>query len=293
MNLQKPKFSVIIPTYNRKEKLKNSIASVNSQTFSSYEILIVDDASEDGTSDWVSKNHPDINLITLVKNKGAAGARNEAIKQAKGEYIAFLDSDDQWLPHYLEAHIEILSVRPDVVLSASDFIGDKEEIIFSKVWSIYPNAIHHMIMAPLISTMSVAVIRRDVFEKSGLLNESLAICHDRDLYLRVLRFGDFVNISRPLATRVQGEDSLTQKNSLYCREVFKVLDIFFADSKNKSYKHLESEAKSKWALNIAKWAWVYQYKSLLPLWISTWMIIKAIYYSPKLILNSTLQRLRF
>jgi glycosyltransferase involved in cell wall biosynthesis len=162
MNSKSPKFSVIIPTYNRKDKLKKAIESVKAQTFSNYEIFVVDDASEDGTSAWVSKNYPDINLIALVENKGAAGARNEAIKQAQGEYIAFLDSDDQWLPHYLEAHIEVLSSRPNVVLSASDFVGDKEEIIFSKVWSIYPNAIHHMLMAPLISTMTVAVVRKSV-----------------------------------------------------------------------------------------------------------------------------------
>ena len=290
MNLNKPKFSVVIPTYNRKNKLKKAIESVKQQTCFDYEIFVVDDASKDGTSEWVSEAHPDIKLISLTENKGAAGARNEAIKQAKGDYVAFLDSDDQWFPDYLEKHLEVLDGDSNIVLSASDFVGDKEEIIFSKVWSIYSSPIHHMIMAPLISTMSVAVARKAAFEKAGLLNESLSICHDRDLYLRLLQFGHFVNVARPLATRIQGDDSLTQKNNLYYREVFKVLDLFFCDSKNIAYKYLEAEARSKWSLNIIKWVWIYNNDKIFAVWISIWMAVKMMYYSPVFAFKTVLRR---
>ena len=97
------KVSVIIPTYNRAKLIKRSILSVLNQTYQNFEIIVVDDGSADDTKSVVeSFNNPKIRYIRHDINKGQSAARNTGIKNAKGKYIAFQDSDDEWLPEKLE-----------------------------------------------------------------------------------------------------------------------------------------------------------------------------------------------
>ena len=91
-------FSVIIPVYNRRELVGRAIRSVLLQEGGDYEVIVVDDASDDGTSDWVRATFADrVQLLVLEKNAGVSAARNHGIEAAHGEWIALLDSDDEWL----------------------------------------------------------------------------------------------------------------------------------------------------------------------------------------------------
>ncbi|MFA7523280.1 MAG: glycosyltransferase family 2 protein [Halothiobacillaceae bacterium] len=103
--------SIITPAYNSSVFISNAIESVIKQTFTNWEMIIVDDCSDDKTvaivEDYI-KRDPRIHLIKLEKNSGAAVARNAAIRAAKGRYISFLDSDDQWLPHKLESQLSFI-----------------------------------------------------------------------------------------------------------------------------------------------------------------------------------------
>jgi glycosyltransferase involved in cell wall biosynthesis len=102
-----PKVSVVIPTYNRKDLLSEAIASVQSQTFHDYEILVIDHGSTDGTSAWVRNTYADaVRLIQLDFCPLPACPRNRGIQEARGEYVAFLDSDDLWLPSKLTLQME-------------------------------------------------------------------------------------------------------------------------------------------------------------------------------------------
>jgi len=100
---QPPKVSVVVPAYNRERLILHALNSVLAQTFADFEILAVDDGSTDGTIQAIqSCTDPRIRCLRHEKNRGAAAARNTGIQAARGEYVAFLDSDDEWLPHKLE-----------------------------------------------------------------------------------------------------------------------------------------------------------------------------------------------
>lgn len=106
--------SIITPSYNSSRFVKECVGSVLAQTFQDWEMLIVDDCSTDGSAEYIAgiiKEEPRIQLIAMKKNVGAAGARNVALTMAKGRYIAFLDSDDIWLPHKLEHQLGFMKKR--------------------------------------------------------------------------------------------------------------------------------------------------------------------------------------
>jgi glycosyltransferase involved in cell wall biosynthesis len=112
------KVSVIIPTFNRRTILSRAINSVLAQTFIDFEVIICDDASSDGTSDLVNtyiKENSQIRLLTLPFNQGAGAARNSGMLAAQGEYIAFLDSDDEWRPEKLDLQVQSMDKEPSDV----------------------------------------------------------------------------------------------------------------------------------------------------------------------------------
>ena len=97
----------IIPTYNRKHLLQRTIESVYHQTYPCNEIILVDDGSTDGTSEWIKEKYPQI-FFLFQKNQGVSSARNKGIKAASSKWIALLDSDDEWLPNKLEKQVKLL-----------------------------------------------------------------------------------------------------------------------------------------------------------------------------------------
>ena len=128
MNINQPLVSVVIPTYNRANKIVKAIKSVQDQTFENWEIIVVDDGSQDKTCEVIEQilnKDQRIRLIRHQKNKGAQAARNIGIKAAKGEWIAFLDSDDQWLPESLELRLKV--ARKENV-----------PVVYSQAYIIYP-----------------------------------------------------------------------------------------------------------------------------------------------------------
>lgn len=109
-----PKVSVVIPAFNALRYLPRTVDSALAQSFGDFEVLIVDDESTDGTADWVRTIADRRVRLLEQKNQGAAAARNAGIRQARGEYIAFLDADDLWEPAKLERQVACLDARPEV-----------------------------------------------------------------------------------------------------------------------------------------------------------------------------------
>ncbi len=290
-----PQFSVIMPTYNRRRCLPSAIASVLNQTVQDYELLIVDDCSTDGTVEWLRETYPTaeyphLRVIALPQNRGAAAARNVAIAESQGEWIAFLDSDDQWLPTFLEAHAKARATQPDAALSACDVInqtGSEQTVVSSQVWPMYADATQHMLMSSLIWTMSLVVARRSYLLQTGLLNEALKICHDRELYLRLLAYGDYVHVPEPLVIRVEESDGLTRNIGLYAKEVIQVIDSFLASPEGKSHRHLRRTAKSRWSMNIARKLREAHQKPLF----AYYLLGQAFFFSPALVWNAIKRRL--
>lgn len=130
--------SVIIPTYNRANLILQAVKSVLNQTYKNFEIIIVDDGSSDNTEDVINVIHDNrIRYIKHAINKGASAARNTGIREAKGKYIAFQDSDDHWLPDKLEKQVKRIENTPDhvgAVFGGYWIIGKemKKDIFLSK-----------------------------------------------------------------------------------------------------------------------------------------------------------------
>jgi glycosyltransferase involved in cell wall biosynthesis len=123
MSSSVPKVSIIMPAYNRADTIRRAIKSAQAQTWRDWELVVVDDGSTDGTGSLVPRNNPQIVLITQ-ENRGFVEARNTGLRAARGDYIAFLDSDDEWLPHHLELCIGFLEAFPDERFVATELLED-------------------------------------------------------------------------------------------------------------------------------------------------------------------------
>jgi glycosyltransferase involved in cell wall biosynthesis len=287
------KVSVIIPTYNRRQYIQNAIDSVLNQTYRDREIIVIDDASTDGTADWIAQTYPDIHLIRLSQNCGAAGARNQGLSNATGEFVAFLDSDDRWSPDYLEKQVESLQSHTNAVISVCPCLNivdsDIQYVSENKPWHGDRKPIRQMLVKPLIITMSVVAIRRATLATAGYLNESLKIAHDREWYLRLLYDGDLAWIPDTLVTRFVCSDGITKGYRQWAKEVFQILDIFFADERARAYRSLESQLRSRWAINVIQALWDLKVPDL-PLIAS--MAFTAIYFSPQVVMRGVWRRVK-
>ena len=198
-----PTVSVIIPTYNRAHLVGQAIRSVLNQTFQDFELIIVDDGSSDDTEAVVKQfNDPRIRYI-YQENKGISGARNTGIRSARGRYIAFLDSDDLWLPDLLQLEVPILDANPDVgLVYAKAQAIDKEGNPMSQISGApekYPGeTLKSILYGDFVSTIT-ALVRRACFDSVGLFDESLKGRVDWDMWVRIARYYRFAYIDKVLA----------------------------------------------------------------------------------------------
>jgi glycosyltransferase involved in cell wall biosynthesis len=178
--------SVIIPAYNRAHCIGRALESVKAQGIAPLEVLIGDDASTDGTVATVEKLMPEARVVRLSKNKGAAAARNAALALARGEFIACLDSDDEWLPGKLEMQVAFLRDHPEIGLVGSGHIlackdGSRVEFPGKNP----PDWRRELHSAESFHGACTPLIRREVLEKVGLLDERLRVLEDWDWMLRI------------------------------------------------------------------------------------------------------------
>lgn len=190
-----PAVSVIIPSHNRERYLSRAIRSVLEQTHRDFELLVVDDGSTDNTRATVaSLADSRIRYLRLSRNRGAACARNRGVAESRGEYVAFLDSDDEWLPAKLEKQLDLFHrSSPRVGLI---YTGAHCSAPGTRPYRRHPRHsgdVHGTLLRRNIvsgSTSSV-MIRRHVFESVGGFDESLPARQDRDLWLRISRHHEF------------------------------------------------------------------------------------------------------
>lgn len=203
---EKPTISVIIPTYNRAHLIARAIKSVLSQSYQDIELIIIDDGSFDNTEMIIKQfqeSDKRIKYIIHDKNKGGSAARNTGIKAANGEYIAFLDSDDEWLLEKLERQMRIFessSPETGIVYTGIIYIDEMNEdnnlkyTIPKKRGSIYED----LLVNNWVGTTSTIMIRKECFEKSGLFDESLPGCQDWEMWIRLAKEYQFDFVKDPL-----------------------------------------------------------------------------------------------
>ncbi|WP_395543691.1 glycosyltransferase family 2 protein [Neotabrizicola sp. sgz301269] len=199
-----PRVSVILPAYNRETLVARAIDSVLAQTFTDFELIIVDDASKDGTRAVLEtyRDHPKVRLILSDVNRGGSGARNLGIEAARGALIAFQDSDDVWLPHKLAAQVAALDATPRAGLCycASLFYGEgRSYYIPEPVFERFEGDMSAEILRRNTTSTQVLLVRRDVLERSGPFDASLKRFQDWDLMIRIAQVTEFVFLPEPMA----------------------------------------------------------------------------------------------
>ncbi|OKH34565.1 glucosyl transferase [Calothrix sp. HK-06] len=176
------KVSVIIPVYNAERYVAATIESVLSQTYENFEIIIVDDGSPDNSIEVCQKFTDSRIRIIRQKNRGLPGARNTGIRHAKGDYLAFLDADDIWLPTKLEKHVYHLNSSPTVGISFcySSFINQQGNPtgLYQKPRKLYDITPSYILCRNPVGNGSAAVIRREVFEKIKFQDNLYSIVED-------------------------------------------------------------------------------------------------------------------
>ena len=183
-----PLISVVIPTHDRRDLVREAVASVLAQGFTDFELIVVDDGSGDDTVEVLGRSFDDPRLSLLRQdNAGASAARNRGAGRARGKWLAFLDSDDTWLPEKLEAQLAALTGRPEVPACYT------EEVWYRNGRWANPRKVHakhsgwifeHCLPLCIISPSSI-LMKRDVFLSLGGFDETLPACEDYDLWLRL------------------------------------------------------------------------------------------------------------
>jgi glycosyltransferase involved in cell wall biosynthesis len=191
-----PTVSVVIPAYNQAQYLTEAIQSVLAQTYRDFEIIVVDDGSTDDTP-IVAKQFSDAVRYVRQDNQGLAGARNTGIHQAQGKYIGLLDSDDQWLPAFLETMMALIEQHPDatVYYCYAQFMDANGQDLpqTTRCQGVPTNALNDTLLRANFIIPSTVVLRRSVVEAAGLFDQTLRSCEDWDLWIRLVPKHTFIN----------------------------------------------------------------------------------------------------
>ena len=219
--------SVIIPTYNRADLVRRAIQSVLSQTYRNFEIIVVDDGSTDNTEEIVrSFKDSRICYIRYKENRGGSAARNTGIKAARGEFIAFLDSDDEWLPSKLSKQMAIFQAAPEqlgVVYCGVYFVDYQSDRIIETIVPDYRGNILKVILSRGSGpSLPSTVVRKECFGRVGLFDERFLSYQDTDLWIRISQMYefDFVEDCLMRVSRNHEQISTDDKARLKGRELF-------------------------------------------------------------------------
>lgn len=205
-----PLISVMMPTYNNGKYIKQAIESIYAQNYNNIEIIVIDDGSTDNTKE-ILKQYKDIKYF-YIEHKGISFARNLALENSKGEYIAFLDSDDYWLPDKLNIQMQYLKNHPDckIVFTKYKNIFEKEELKKNKR-AMHEKAIEDSFQQYLPST----VLKKELFYKYGFFDEKFSGIEDAEFIYRISMKG--INIKHYIdkvfyIRRIHGNNITLQQN---------------------------------------------------------------------------------
>jgi len=181
-----PGVSVIIPTYNRWPMVREAVESVLAQTDRSFELIVVDDGSEDETTEKLI-GYGSSPRVLRQPRRGVAAARNLGVRSSAGKYLAFLDSDDLWRRRKLETQVAFMEARPEVEICQTEEIWIRRGIRVNPKWrhrkpagDIFRASLDLCLVSP-----SAVMMTRDLFEREGGFDETFPVCEDYDLWLRI------------------------------------------------------------------------------------------------------------
>lgn len=246
-----PRVSIIIPSYNTAHLIAACLDSVSAQTYSDYETIVVNDGSPD-TPELEKVLEPYRSRIIYIKqeNKRAAGARNNAIRQARGEFVAFLDSDDTWLPNHLAQQMQLLATDPalDLVYANGLMIDGAavEQEFMQRCPSNGQATFEALIMERCQISISTVVARKKTLLDAGLFDEKLPRCDDYDMWVRSAFHGAKIGYNRTVQARFfVGRPGCLSESSLKMTEAYwNILEKFKASLPLKTAERMVVEKRA-------------------------------------------------
>jgi glycosyltransferase involved in cell wall biosynthesis len=228
-----PKVSVIIPSYKTAHLIARCLDTVMAQTFQDFEAIVVNDGSPD-TAELEKVLQPYMDRIVYIKqeNKRCAGARNTAIRQARGEFLAFLDSDDTWYPEHLASQMRQFADDPslDLVYCNSLLVGDptREMPFMERCPSNGPATFGSLVVERCQIPISTVVVRKQAIVKAGGFDEKLLRCDDYDMWVRTAFHGAKIGYTRKLSVHMSigRPGSMSQEKSKMVHAYWDILEKF-------------------------------------------------------------------
>jgi glycosyltransferase involved in cell wall biosynthesis len=229
--------SVVIPTYNRAKFVTEAIDSVCAQTYRNFEVIVVDDGSTDDTHD-VLRRYGDRIRYVYQRNAGCSSARNTGVREARGQWVAFLDSDDTWLPDKLAVQMSEITAFAKANAHVTnayiyrDLIGETVNLFRFIGYDRHVSSVRHFVTRPLAHQLRYGfgwpqciLTRRRILLEAGLFNTQLRLWQDTDLFYRVAAYGRQVVNTRPLVQILRRDEpgidlsrQATEKRLMSCAE---------------------------------------------------------------------------
>ena len=216
-----PRVSVVIPAYKAESMIGSAIATIAAQSFTNFELIVVDDASPDGTAGRICEalqtaGFPYV-AVQLKKNAGPSIARNVGVSLARGDYVAFLDADDTWLPSKLERQVDLMDHHPEVSLCSCqadlcDLDGAVIRPLYHDVPSFQPDGWKRLLWHSFVNTSCVVVRRADLGTRP--FDPTLRVAEDRDLWIRLASNGSVALVQQVLVRKVEYATSYMASNQM-------------------------------------------------------------------------------
>jgi glycosyltransferase involved in cell wall biosynthesis len=178
--------SAVIPVYNRADTLRDAVESVLFQDFSVSEIIVVDDGSDTPAAEALKAYKGLVKIISFPENRGVSAARNAGIMEAQSDFVAFLDSDDIWLPFKISEQLELMKKEGTSVCHTNELWYKKDRFINQgSKHGRYGGQIFPLILDICRISDSSLIVKKEIFRKTGIFDERMRVCEDYDLFLRI------------------------------------------------------------------------------------------------------------
>jgi glycosyltransferase involved in cell wall biosynthesis len=290
-----PNISVLIPTYNAELTIEKTIASVQQQTYRDFEIIVIDDGSTDKTVDVVQSIMDNRIKLFFYENGGVSVARNRAIKNATGKYIAFLDADDLWTNNKLERQLATLEANPEakIAYSRTRYIDEKENCLYEcEPVSFEGNILEELLLTNFLITSSNPLICHQAIRSVGGFDSSLKSSEDWDCYLKLAARYSFAVVPeyQILYRKSQSLNNLSANVEQMKNTSYKVLERAYQTAppnlqylRNQSFSILHLYCADSYLHNSQN-----NRQDILKVWQNLWLSIRL---QPKSLLEKNTQRL--
>lgn len=228
--------SVIIPCYNHGRYLSKAIESVLGQTYTHFEIIVVDDGSTDKTKE-VAQNYKEVKYVSQI-NQGLSAARNTGIDQSIGQYLVFLDADDWLLPNALLTNLNAIQVSLQLafVSGGFQFFFDKDQTSRDVTSVVDADHYCHLLQKNFIAMIAAVMFQRWVFD-SFRFDTTLKVCEDYDLYLKVTRMHPVTHHTRLISVYFMHDSNVSKGSATMLSTALQILDKQKIDLRNDNERH--------------------------------------------------------